>query len=104
MDGQRMDRIARSLARGVSRRRVMKTVAVALGVAATAPLRSANAAPDWCRCLYRCGDGPLSRHCAQGGCRGELYGDPIRLRGELCVLEHEASCGFASQDTCESGA
>jgi hypothetical protein len=101
MDGQHLDRIARSLARGMSRRGVMKTVAVALGVAATGTLRSAHAAPDLCRCLYRCGDGPLSVHCVQGGCRGELFGDPIRLRGELCVLEREAACNFSSKESCE---
>ena len=100
MDGQRMDQIARSLARGVSRRRVMKTVAVALGVSATAPLRPASAAPEWCRGLYRCeGVAHLTLICT-----AQDYRDVVHDRGTICVLAQEAACNFASKDSCESGA
>ncbi|MDF2747539.1 MAG: hypothetical protein K0S98_1825 [Propionibacteriaceae bacterium] len=98
MDGQRMDRIARSLARDVSRRRVMKAMAVALGVAATGTLRSATAAPDWCRGLYRCdGVGPLTVICT-----AQHHRDVVHDRGTTCVLEQEAACNFSSEESCES--
>jgi hypothetical protein len=99
MDGQHMDQIARSLARGMSRRGVMKVVAVAVGVAATGTLRPASAASNWCRGLYRCGGGPLTPICT-----AHDYRDVVRDRGTECVLEHEAACNFASRQSCETGA
>ena len=99
MDGQRMDQIARSLAKGMSRRGALKVVAVAVGVAATGRLRPASAAPTWCRGLYRCGVGPLTVICTAHDFR-----DVVRDRGTECVLEHEAACNFSSQQSCESGA
>ena len=100
MDGQHLDRIARSLASGMSRRGALKVVAVALGVAATGPLRSASAASNWCRGLYRCeGGGPLTPICT-----AQDHRDVVRDRGTVCLLEQEAACNFSSKDACESGA
>jgi hypothetical protein len=100
MDGQRVDQIARSLARGVSRRRVMKTVAVAVGVAATGTLRSASAASVWCRGLYRCeGVAHLTLICT-----AQDHRDLVHDRGTICALEQEAACNFSSKESCESGA
>jgi hypothetical protein len=99
MDGQHLDRIARSLAKGVSRRGAMKVVAVALGVAATGPLRSASAESNWCRGLYRCeGGGPLTLICT-----AQAHRDVVRDRSTVCLLEQEAACGFASRESCDSG-
>ena len=48
VDGQRIDRIVRSLANGLSRRAAMKTAAVALGLSAAGAHRaSIVAAPKW---------------------------------------------------------
>jgi hypothetical protein len=100
MDGQHLDRIARSLAKGVSRRGAMKAVAVALGVAATGPLHSTNAASNWCRGLYRCeGITHLTPICT-----AQDHRDVVRDRGTVCLLEQEAACGFASRESCDSGA
>jgi hypothetical protein len=99
MDGQRMDRIARSLAKGVSRRGVVKTMAVALGVAATGRLHPATAEANWCRGLYRCdGGGPLNAICT-----AQDYRDVVHDRGAKCVLEQESACNFSSKESCESG-
>jgi hypothetical protein len=99
MDGQHLDRIARSLASGMSRRGAMKAVAVALGVAATGPLRSASAASNWCRGHYSC-DGVAHLTTI---CTAQDHRDVVRDQGTKCMLVQEAACNFSSKDACESG-
>jgi hypothetical protein len=56
MDNQRFDGITKQLATGMSRRRAMKGVAVALGLSAVGALRAPTAArqSDWSIYAYNC--------------------------------------------------
>ena len=88
MDGHRMDRLARSLATGMSRRAAMKTVAVGLGLAAAgAQLSPASAAPaTWRVCQLRCttdeGLDEYIKTCMNKACPAEY--EPFRYHGRIC--------------------
>ena len=101
MDGQRMDRIARALASGVSRRGAMKAVAVALGLSAAGALRAPTVAePTWSRCYYDCDSDPESEfRCTPTSeirCRASIH-----VQGTLCPATGEPLCCFPSKAECE---
>jgi len=103
MDAQRMDRIARTLASGLSRRGALKGLAVALDFSVVgAAISPAAAAPPlgWCSCLYLCEPGtpteyPVVRcktHC------------PTTLHDHRTVCSYQADksgCGYPSKQACE---
>lgn len=109
MAGQQMDRIARSLAGEVSRRGVIKPVAVALGLLAGGGLHAPTAAkPQWCRCYYECDPGlpaGLVGRCIKNRCPRFIW-----EQGEICpILPGNAlpplivgGCGFSSEAVCLS--
>jgi hypothetical protein len=99
MDRQRVDQIARSLANGVSRRGVMKTIAVTLGLSAAGALHAPTAAePTWSKCYFDCGLASDVGRCTPTRCRTFIH-----EQGMYCpASEKQADCCFPSKDVCEA--
>ena len=98
MDGQHLDRIARSLARGMSRRGALKTVA-AVGLAAVGARSAPTAANShrrrqWQLCEYDCSGTAYPEFCEKGGCRTE-----IEVQGVVCGYNNMT--GPFSKPDCE---
>ena len=98
MDGQHLDRIARSLARGMSRRGALKTVA-AVGLAAVGARSAPTAANShrrrqWQLCGYDCSGTAYPEFCEKGGCRTE-----IEVQGVVCGYNNMT--GPFSKPDCE---
>ena len=69
MESRRLDTFTRSFANGMSRRGVMKAVAVAFGLSAASALVPSSAAGspegDYCECAYDC-NGHERKRCFHG--------------------------------------
>ena len=99
MDGQHLDRIARSLASGMSRRGAMKAVAAAVGLAAVGARSAPTAANShrrrqWQLCGYDCSGTAYPEFCEKGGCRTE-----IEVQGVVCGYNNMT--GPFSKPDCE---
>ena len=100
MDGQHMDRIARSLASGMSRRGVMKGVAAAVGLAAVGTRSAPTAAAARFRiCTYECIPNVAYATRCKSNCES---GDTVRQDGLVCNYVHVGSGVFDSRKTCLS--
>jgi hypothetical protein len=99
MDGQQIDQMARALARGMSRRKALKGVAVGLGLSAAGALRvpTAAARPEWDVCEYFCATGDVVRPTrCQKECRQE-----ITVAGVACGFNQRLA-RFESKSACEA--
>jgi hypothetical protein len=100
MDGQHMDRIARSLASGMSRRGVMKTVAAAVGFAAVGARSAPTAAAARFRvCVYECIPNVAYATRCKSNCEP---GDTVRQDGLVCNYVGVGSGVYDSRKTCLS--
>ena len=100
MDGQHLDRIARSLASGMSRRGAMKTVAVAVGLAAVGARSAPTAAAARFRaCTYECIPYVAYATRCKTNCEP---GDTVRQDGLVCNYVGFGSGVFDSRKTCLS--
>ena len=100
MDGQHLDRIARSLASGMSRRGVMKAVAAVVGLAAMGARSAPTAAAARFRiCTYVCIPGVAYATRCKTNCEP---GDTVRQDGLVCTNVGVGSGVFDSRKTCLS--
>ena len=101
MDGQHLDRIARSLASGMSRRGAMKGIAAAVGLAAMGARSAPTAANShrrrqWQLCGYDCSGTAYPEFCEKGGCRTS-----IEVQGAVCTYNYIDLTGPFSKPDCE---
>jgi hypothetical protein len=100
MDGQHMDRIARSLASGMSRRGALKVVAAAVGIAAAGARSAPTAAAARFRaCTYECIPGMSYATRCKTNCEP---GDTVRQDGLVCNYVRVVSGVFDSRKQCLS--
>jgi hypothetical protein len=97
MDSRRLDQITRTFASGMTRRRAMKGVAVALGLSAIGALRAPAAARgSYTLTEYRCynGDKTWIYRCST---------EPtatVKYKGETCDTQVFIADGYSSKKAC----